>query len=227
MVFIPSRYFIQFLQTPIMVLIYIYKEVKLGYEFLTLGGPQCLNLWFPRALACGIFFCEGYNNLGGVSWMDVNCWLILPLLLSFSFFFFLFILKIPSKMNGKPFFFQFSDLTVGTILHKGCWKRISSVSSTLLNTESASLKVTRHFICSVSLGHCWHKNDNYLISTWPRLVTAFLMHRPHHTQVLEIIWTRKYFGKHCLFWLLAWHLRGRVSYWRPQNWESKASPLYT
>ena len=67
MVFIPSRYFIQFLQTPIMVLIYIYKEVKLGYEFLTLGGPQCLNLWFPCALACGIFFCEGYNNLGGVS----------------------------------------------------------------------------------------------------------------------------------------------------------------
>lgn len=47
------------------------------------------------------------------------------------------------------------------------------------------------------------------------------MHRRHHTQVLEILWTRNHFGKHCLYWPLAYHLRGRVSCWRLQSWKSK------
>ena len=60
-----------------------------------------------RALKrAGDFFLRRLRQPGGVSWVDVNCWLILPLFLSFSFFFFLFILKIPSKMNGKPALWQ-------------------------------------------------------------------------------------------------------------------------
>ena len=62
-----------------------------------------LDLWFPRALARGRFFLQRLRQPGGVSWVDVNCWLIPPLFLSFSFFSFL---KYPVKWTenhlGNP-----------------------------------------------------------------------------------------------------------------------------
>ena len=40
MIFIPSKYYIQYLQTPIKVLIFRYKRVELRYEFPTSRSPQ-------------------------------------------------------------------------------------------------------------------------------------------------------------------------------------------
>ena len=53
-----------------------------------------LNLWFPRALVRGRFFFRRLRQPEGMSWVDVNCWLILFLFLSLSFFSFL---KYPVK----------------------------------------------------------------------------------------------------------------------------------
>ena len=75
MIFIPSKYYIQYLQTPIKVLIFIYKRVELRYEFPTSRSPQCektKNVSIFKKLIKE----EKAPHLCHVAASDLNLWMV-------------------------------------------------------------------------------------------------------------------------------------------------------
>jgi len=69
------------------------------------------KLDFHALKRAGDFFCKGYNDLGATWGSELSGCQLLTNPPSFAFFFFLFFLKIPSKMNGKPQLVHFQART--------------------------------------------------------------------------------------------------------------------